>query len=192
MKTTRNILMCSCIFCYFAGLWIIASRFGIVKVFTKYNLSEAIDKIPENFPNIEYLYYGLAGYTFLFKIVTYIIYNVASQAGKEQDELQQQSCEVNNYAEKVNTLLSSYIRQAKSNNITDKTAEQKLKHIQRQVASLSPNVIKNATMKSSLANIITELQDILTAEFDYSRFCSTLDSAIDTIDSIKHKSITIH
>ena len=95
--------MCSCIFCYFAGLWIIASRFGIVKVFTKYNLSEAIDKIPENFPNIEYLYYGLAGYTFLFTIVTYIIYNVASQAGKEQDELQHQSCEVNNYTEKENT-----------------------------------------------------------------------------------------
>lgn len=158
----------------------------------KNGILETINDVHKNFPNIEYLYYALVGYTLLYVGAIYLIYKVTSQAGKEQDVLQQQACEIVNYAERINILLSSYIRHAKSNNITDKTAEQKLKFIQRQVASLPPNVIKNASLKSNLSNVVEELQNQISPEFDYQLFCSMLDSAIDTINSLKHKSINIH
>ena len=182
--------MYSCAFCYFAGLWLVASKFGLFKILSRYGLSQIFTDIPEDFPQIKYLYYGLLAYTVVYAVIVYIIYKVTSKAGKEQEVLQQQASEVVNYAEKLNILLSDYIRYAKANNITDKTAEQSLKLIQRQVAALPPAIVRSASMKSNLSSIITELQDQLSPEFDYSMFCSTLESAIDTINSLKRRSVT--
>lgn len=192
MKARRNIIMCSCVFSYFAGLWIIASRFGFIKLLTRYGISEVFDQIPKDFPNMKYLYYGLGIYTVAFVIITYIIYKVTLQADKEQETLQQQVSETMNYAEKIRVLTAAYLRQAKTTDITDKAAEQKLKMIQRLVDSLPPAIIRNPSMKSNLSSIITELQDQLSPGFDYALFCTTLDTAIDTINSLKRKTVTIN
>ena len=183
--------MCSCVFCYFAGLWMIASRFGLIKLLSRYGNSEIFNQIPKNFPNIEYLYFGLAGYTLIFAIITYVIYKVVTQANKEQYLLQQQTNEITDYAENLSVLLSAYIRYEKANNITDKTAEQKLKLIQRQVAALPPVVMRNTSMKSALSGIVADLQNQMSQDFDYTMFVSTLDSATVTINSLRRRSTNI-
>lgn len=184
--------MCSCVFCYFAGLWIVASRFGLVKLMMRYGISEIFDEIPKDFPNIKYLYYGLLGYTILYAIVCYVIYKYVSKATEEQVIVQRQVADVSDYAEKTNVLLSSYIRYAKENDIVDKTAEQKLRLVQRQIAALPAGIAGDPSAKACISNIISELHDHLSSELDYHLFCSTLDSAIDEINSLKRKSINIH
>jgi hypothetical protein len=154
MKIRRNIILFSCIFCYFAGLWIISTRFGLVKLLMRYGVSEAFDAIPKNFPQMIYLYYGLIGYTILFAIITYFIYKFVSKAWKEQEVLQQQANEIFNYAEEMNIIMSAYERYAKSNNITDKEAGEKLKLIQRQISALPPAIVRNPAMSSNLSGII--------------------------------------
>lgn len=184
--------MCSCVFCYFAGLWLVASRFGLIKILTRYGISEMFDQIPKDFPNIVYLYYGLVAYTILYIVIVCIIYKVTTKADKEQDTLQQQAGVIVNYAEKTNVLIAAYVRYAKANNITDKAAEQKLKMIQRQIASLPSSIVNNSTATSTLTNLLIGLQNQLSPDFDYAQFCAKLDSTIDTINSLKHKSVIIH
>jgi hypothetical protein len=89
-------------------------------------------------------------------------------------------------------LLSSYARYAKENDIADKTAEQKLRLVQRQIAALPAGIAGTPSAKSSITNIISELRDQLSSGFDYHLFCTTLDSAIDEINSLKRKSVNIH
>jgi hypothetical protein len=180
------------VFCYFAGLWIVASRFGLVKLMTRYGISEIFDEIPKDFPNMKYLYYGLLIYTILYAIVCYVIYKYVSKATEEQEVVQQQVAEVTNFAEQTNVLLSSYVRYAKENEIADKTAEQKLRLVQRQIAALPAGIAATPSAKSSITNIISELRDQLSSGFDYHLFCTTLDSAIDEINSLKRKSVNIH
>ena len=45
----------------------IASRFGLIKLITRYGLAESFDQIPKDFPQIKYLYIGLAVYTGKFR-----------------------------------------------------------------------------------------------------------------------------
>lgn len=184
--------MTSCVFCYFAGMWIIASRFGLFKILMRYGVTEIFDEIPKSFPQMKYLYIAFAVYTLLFAIVTYIIYKVVSRQEEDHRILQQQVSEVANFANQVADLQTLYARFAKVNNIPDTVGELKLKMLQHQIAALPPAIVRNPTMKSNLASIISEINDFISPDFDYRTFCCMLDSAIDTVNSLKRKTVNIN
>lgn len=186
MKTVTKIIMCSCVFCYFAGIWMIASRFGLIKLITRYGLAESFEQIPKDFPQIKYLYIGLAVYTVLFAILTYILYKYSERTGKEQEQLQNEASIVVSYAERMNVLLSQYER---SNN-KDANIRQKLQTLSRQIASLPPAIVRNAVLKSEVANIVSNLQDLLSDNCSTETFSAAIDNARDAIDSVKRRSIT--
>lgn len=187
MKTVIKIILGSCIFYYFAGLWTIASRFGLVKIFVRYGVSESFDKIPEDFPQIKYLYIGLIVYTVVFILVAYLICKSGNRTVKEQEQLQQQSAEVASYAELMASLLSRYGR---SQNCEPKV-RQKLQMLSRQIASLPPAVVRNANMAAKVRSIINNLQDLHDNNCSSEVFSSAIDTAKDDIDSLKRLSVTI-
>ena len=82
MKAVPKITIFSCIFCYFAGLWMIASRFGLVKLVSKYGLTAAFTQIPKDFPQMKYLYMGMAAYTVLFVLLSILIVRFTNKASK--------------------------------------------------------------------------------------------------------------
>lgn len=178
--------MCSCLFCYFAGLWMIASRFGLIKLITRYGLAESFDQIPKDFPQVKYLYIGLAVYTVLFVILSYFIYKYSERTAKEQVQLQQEVSIVVSYAERMNLLLSQYERSS----IKDAKQKQKLLTLSRQIASLPPAVVRNASLKSEVANTVSGLQNLLADNCSADVFSSAVDDARDAIDSVKRRSVT--
>jgi hypothetical protein len=50
-------------------------------------MSEIFDEIPKNFPEIKYLYWGVAVYTVIFILLSIIILRTASKHGKEMDQV---------------------------------------------------------------------------------------------------------
>ena len=186
MKTVTKITLCSCLFCYFAGLWAIASRFGIVKLIMRYGLAESFDQIPADFPQVKYLYIGLAVYTVLFVLLSYILYRYSEGAVKEQETLQQESAVVVSYGERMKALLAQYNRSSTQ----DAKVRQKLQTLSRQIASLPPAVARNAGLKSEVANIVSGLQNLLTDGCASEAFAAAIDNARDAVDSVKRRSIT--
>ena len=186
MKTVTKIILCSCVFCYFAGLWAIASRFGLVKLITRYGLAESFDQIPTDFPQVKYLYIGLAVYTVLFVLLSYILYRYSESAVKEQETLQQESAVVVSYGERMNALLAQY----DCGSTKDAKVRQKLQTLSRQIASLPPAVARNVSLKSEVANIVSNLQDLLTDGCAPQVFSAAIDNARDAVDSVKRRSIT--
>ena len=176
MKTVTKIILCSCVFCYFAGLWTIA-QYGL----------EYADQIPEEFLQTKYLYIGLAVYTVLFVVLSYVIYRYSESTAKEQETLQQESAVVASYGEHMNTLLSQYERSGTK----DSKVWLKLHTLSRQIASLPPTVARNTSLKSEVANIVSSLQDLLADNCPPETFAAAIDNARDAVDSIKRRSITI-
>ena len=145
MKTVNKIILLSCIFCYFAGLYIIALKFGLLKLLARYGLSELFDEIPKNFPEIKYLYWGLALYTVIFLLLSTIILRTASKNGKEMDQVKGEASVVQDYSETLRLLVSQN---------SNSTITSKLQMLQRQVAALPPAVIRDATAYQELSNIV--------------------------------------
>lgn len=187
MKTITKIILGSCIFCYFAGIWIIASRFGLIKLMSRYGLAEAFDQIPKDFPQIKYLYIGLAVYTVFFVIAACIAVKVSQHASEEQERLQQESGAVATYAEQMNMLLSRFERSA----INDANVKQKLQKLSRRIASLPPAVVRDAGMKAEVTGIVGVLQELLSNNCTAEAFSAAIDNAHDNIESLKRRSVTI-
>lgn len=187
MKTVTKIILCSCVFCYFAGLWMIASRFGLLKLITRYGLAESFDRIPKDFPQVRYLYALLVVYTVLFAILGYVIVKYSGRVTKEQEQLQQEVAVVVSYAERMNILLSQYER----SNINNIKVKQRLQTLSRQIASLPPAVACNANMKLEVSNIVGELQKLLSDQCSIESFSAAIDNACDAIDSLKRRSIIV-
>ena len=157
------------------------------KLLSRYGLSQAFDEIPKDFPQIKYLYIGLAIYTVLFVIVAYMLYTYTERTSKEQDQLQQEASIVVSYAECMNVLLAQYDRSS----IKDATVKQKLQKLSRQIASLPPAVVRNATLKSEVVNIISGLKDLLSDNCTGGTFGAAVDNASDAINSVKRRSVTV-
>lgn len=187
MKTITKITLPSCVVCYFGGLWFIASRFGLVKLLSRYGFSQAFNEIPKDFPEIKYLYIGLAIYTVLFAILTYLLYGYTERTVKEQEQLQQEASVVVSYAECMNVLLAEYDRSS----IKDVAVKQKLQKLSRQIASLPPAVVRNVTLKSEVVNIVTGLKDLLSDNCTGGTFGAAVDNACDAISSVKRRSVTV-
>ena len=160
----------------------IASRFGLVKLVSKYGLTAAFTQIPKDFPQMKYLYMGMAAYTVLFVLLSILIVRFTNKASKEQEALQRESAKVASLEESMNVLVSRYGRsQAKDGKVM---AE--LQTLTRKVSS--PAVVRNAGMNSEVENIIQTLQDMLADKCTAEAFSAAIREAQDAVDSIKRRS----
>lgn len=180
MKTVNKIILLSCIFCYFAGLYIIALKFGLLKLLTRYGLSEMFDEIPKNFPEIKYLYWGLAIYTIIYLLLSFIIMRTASKHGKEMDQVKNEASVVQDYSETLRLLVAQ-----NSNN----TIKPKLQMLQRQVAALPPAVIRDATAHQELSNIVA-MVNVVVESNDEQNALSAINDAMMKVKSLQRKSVT--
>ena len=164
----------------------VVSRFGLITLITRYGLADSFDLIPKDFPQVKYLYIGLAVYTVLFVVLSYCIYKYCEKTAKEQIQLQQENSTVVSYAKCMSVLLSQYERSS----IKDAKVRQKLQTLSRQIASLPPAVVRNASLKSEVTNTVNRLQDLLADNCSADVFSSAIDIARDAIESVKRRSIT--
>lgn len=180
MKTINKIILLSCIFCYFAGLYFIALKFGLLKLLVRYGLSEIFDEIPKNFPDIKYLYWGLAIYTVIYLLLSIIILRTASNHGKEMDQVKNEASEVQDYSETLRQLLAQN---------TDSVFTIKLQALQRQVAALPPAVIRDGTAHQELSKVVRIISTVIDSN-DNQKVLSAIDDAIVKVKSLERKSVT--
>ena len=180
MKTVNKIILFSCIFCYFAGIYFIALKFGLIKLLVRYGMSEIFDEIPKNFPEIKYLYWGVAVYTVIFILLSIIILRTASKHGKEMDQVNCEASVVQDYSETLRQLLAQN---------TNSTITTKLQVLQRQVAALPPAVIRDGTAHQELSNIVRTITTVIDSN-DNQNVLSAIDDAMAKVKSLQRKSVT--
>ena len=180
MKTVNKIILLSCIFCYFAGLYIIALKFGLLKLLTRYGLSEMFDEIPKNFPEIKYLYWGIAIYTVIYLSLSIIILKTASKHGKEMDQVKGEASVVQDYSETLRLLVAQN---------SNSTITSKLQMLQRQVAALPPAVIRDTTAHQELLNTVAMVNAVVESN-DEQYALSAINDAMIKVKSLQRKSVT--
>ena len=200
MKTVNKYILASCVFCYFAGIYMIAAKMGIMRLISRYGLSRTLDEWPANFPSLNLVYICLAVYTVFFAIITYIIYRNIESHGKDMDVLQQKASTLHNYSEGLALVVSRYNRICREKNISNKIQSQRLQLLEKQVSSLPASVLNNSNASSKIARIVSELDDAIstmdtTAENDIEanniQFSSLVERSIEDIQRLKTNCITI-
>ncbi len=179
MKTVNKIVLFSCIFCYFAGLYFIALKFGLIKLLVRYGFSEIFNEIPKNFPEMKYLYWGLAIYTVIYLLLSIIILRTASKHGQEMDQVKCEASEVQNYSETLRLLMAQN---------SNSTITSRLQMLQRQVAALPPAVIRDTTAHQELSNIVAVVNAVVESN-DEQDALSAIDDAMIKVKSLQRKSV---
>lgn len=200
MKTVNKYILASCVFCYFAGIYLIAAKMGIIRLISRYGLSRTLDEWPADFPSLKLVYICLAIYTVFFAILTYVIYRNIESHGKDMDVLQQKASTIHNYSEGLALVISRYIRICREKNISNKMQSQRLQLLQKQMSSLPASVLNNSNAGSKIARIVSELDDAVTnmettAESDVVanniQFSNLVERAIEDVQRLKTNSVTI-
>ncbi len=185
MKIVSKFIMCSCIFIYFVGIYYIALKFGLIKLISKYGLSEMFNEIPKSFPNMKYFYWALLLYTIIYAIIVYFIYKYLVNNEKEMVELQNNVTDLKLHADELQNIISKYRRD--HNNSEYKTiALTKLERLQRQVRALPTSVMKNPTFDSELSSMINKLKEIMESGED-NILVATLDECCDNVRFLQTK-----
>ena len=199
MKTVNKYILASCVFCYFAGIYLIAAKMGIMRLISRYGLSRILDEWPADFPSLNLVYICLAVYTIFFAIITYIIYKNIESHGKDMDALQQKASTLHNYSEGLALVVSRYNRICREKNISNKMQSQRLQLLEKQVSSLPASVF-NSSSGSKIAQIVSELDDEVsnmetTTESDIVanniQFSNIVERAIEDVQRLKANSVTI-
>ena len=188
MRTVSKIILCSCIFCYFTGLYIVGVKFGLLKLLTRYGLSKQFEDIPQDYPEMKYLYIALTVYTIIYVIIAAIIIWVSIRHEKEMGQLQQEVSEINDFAEDINITLAK-ISRIFENELSGEYVKVKLKLLQRQVAALPPNVIRDVRKKENLTMVVSNVKDIANSN-DLSKLSRYIDEALDEVKSLQRRSVT--
>lgn len=198
MKTVNKFILASCVFCYFAGLYLLAVKFGIMRLLSRYGLSRAIDEWPADFPSLNLVYVCLAVYTIFFILITYIIYRNIESHGKDMDTLQQKASTLHNYSEGLSLVVSRYNRVCREKNISNKMQSQRLQLLEKQVSSLSASVLSNSGAGGKIAQIISEIDDAVsnmetTSDIEAlsNQFSNLVEQAIYDVQRLRTNSINI-
>lgn len=200
MKTVNKYILASCVFCYFGGLYLLAAKFGIMRLISRYGLSQALDEWPADFPSLNLVYICLAVYTVFFAIITYVIYRNIESHGKDMDVLQQKASTLHNYSEGLALVVSRYDRICREKNISNNMQSQRLLLLEKQVSSLSASVFNNSNAGSKIGQIVSELDDAVsnmetTAESDQVanniQFSNLVERAIEDVQRLKTNSVKI-
>lgn len=200
MKTVNKYILVSCVFCYFAGIYLIAAKMGIMRLISRYGLSRAIDEWSADFPSLKLVYICLAVYTIFFALVTYIIYRNIDSHSKDMDVLQQKASTLHNYTEGFALVVSRYKRLCREKNISNKMQSQRLQLLEKQLSSLSASVLNNSSAGSKIARIVSDIDDAVsnmetTAELDIVassiQFSNLVEQAIDDVQRLRANNINI-
>lgn len=150
--------MLSCLFCYFAGLYLLAAKLGIMRLISQYGLSRAFAEWPADFPSLKLVWIFLSIYTLCFILIGYYLYKVNENHAKETDALQQKASVVHNYAEKLSLMVSLYKQTCKTKGI-GMNLLQRIQLLQKQVATLTPAALESSN--SSLSAMANSLEDAI-------------------------------
>lgn len=190
MKTVNKIILLSCVFCYFAGIWLIASKLGITDELMGYSPEDIARLLAGDFPYKNYFYIGLSIYTVLYACLVYIIYRVITQHDKDMGQLAQETTKIVDLSERINMVKSTYMNHARQQEVTDANIVQKLNKLQRIFASMPPAVTRDASLVSKLCNCITRLNDMLDDNCEDNEFSKTLDEVTEEVNAIKRKGVS--
>ena len=200
MKTVNKYIMASCVFCYFAGIYLIAVKMGILRIINQYGISRIMDEWPADLPSLKFVYICLAIYTVIFAIITYIIYRNIESHGKDMEALQQKTSTIHNYSEVLALAVSRYNRVCREKNISNKVAGQKLQLLEKQVSSLPASVLNDSNAGDKIAHIVNEI-DAAISNMDSSaesnletintKFRSLVESGIEDIQRLRANNINL-
>jgi len=192
--------MASCVFCYFAGIYLIAVKMGILRIINQYGISRIMDEWPADLPSLKFVYICLAIYTIIFAIITYIIYRNIESHGKDMEALQQKTSTIHNYSEVLALAVSRYNRVCREKNISNKVAGQKLQLLEKQVSSLPASVLNDSNAGDKIAHIVSEI-DAAISNMDSSaesnletintKFRSLVESGIEDIQRLRANNINL-
>lgn len=192
--------MASCVFCYFAGIYLIAVKMGILRIINQYGISRIMDEWPADLPSLKFVYICLAIYTVIFAIITYIIYRNIESHGKDMEALQQKTSTIHNYSEVLALAVSRYNRVCREKNISNKVAGQKLQLLEKQVSSLPASVLNDSNAGDKIAHIVNEI-DAAISNMDSSaesnletintKFRSLVESGIEDIQRLRANNINL-
>ena len=188
MKPVTKLILCACIIVYVAGLWKVIIEFGLDDLLAAYGIAALYGRLPEANVDLTGFYVAWAIYTVLFGLLTYFVCRYSNRAVKEQEDLQAEASVVTSYADRMSSLLARYDH----SEIKDTAVRQKLQTLARQIASLPPAVARNAAAKSQIANIVTNLQDLLDDHCTLEAFSSAVDVARDDVNSLKRQTTVIN
>ncbi|MBP5387290.1 MAG: hypothetical protein J6Y97_07915 [Prevotella sp.] len=200
MKTVNKYILASCVICYFVGIYLIAVKIGFMRLISRYGLSKALDKWPENFPSLNIVYVCLAIYTIFFALITYIIYRNIENHGKEMDILQKKTSILHNYSEELSIIVARYNRICREKNSLIKTQSQRLQLLEKQIYSLPTSVLNNSSANSKIARIISDIDEMVSnletirendIEASNIQFCKLIERAIEDVQRLKTNSITL-
>jgi hypothetical protein len=200
MKTVNKYILASCVFCYFAGIYLIAVKMGVMRLISRYGLSRALDEWPADFPSLNLVYICLAVYTVFFAFITYIIYRNIESHGKDMDVLQQKASAIHNYSEDLALVVSRYNRICREKNVSNKAQSQRLQLLSKHVSSLPASVLNDSNAGSKISRIINEIDNAVsnmerTAESDVeannAQFGNIIERAIEDVQRLKTNSVTI-
>ena len=192
--------MASCVFCYFAGIYLIAVKMGILRIINQYGISRIMDEWPADLPSLKFVYICLAIYTVIFAIITYIIYRNIESHGKDMEALQQKTSTIHNYSEVLALAVSRYNRVCREKNISNKVAGQKLQLLEKQVSSLPASVLNDSSAGDKIAHIVSEIDAAVSnmdssAESDLetinTKFRNLVESGIEDIQRLRANNINL-
>ena len=194
MKIVNKYILASCVFCYFAGIYMIADKLGLLQYISRYGINDW----PEEFPSLTTIGIFLIIYTLLFAIITYWIYRTNERHAVETDVLQQKVSTIHNYSERLSLVISQYNRICREKNISNKTIGQRLQLLQKQVAALPPAVL-NSDGADNVACVVNELNEAvasmkMSVEHDMAafniEFGNLVERSIDEVQSIRSNSLS--
>lgn len=200
MKTINKYILASCVFCYFAGIYLIAVKMGFMRLISRFGLSRTFDEWPADFPSLNLIFICLAIYTVFFAIITYIIYWNIESHGKDMDVIQLKASTLHNYSEGLALVVSRYNRICREKNISDRMQSQRLQLLEKQISSLPASVLNTSNAGSKIAQIVSELNDAIsnmetTSENDIEanniQFSNLVERSIEDVKRLKNNSVTI-
>ena len=192
--------MASCVFCYFAGIYLIASKLGFLRIINQYGISRIMDEWPADLPSLKFVYICLAIYTIIFAIITYIIYRNIESHSKDMEALQQKTSTIHNYSEVLALAVSRYNRVCREKNISNKIAGRKLQLLEKQVSSLPASVLNDSSAGDKIAHIVSEIDAAISnmdssAESDLetinTKFRNLVESGIEDIQRLRANNINL-
>ena len=187
-------------FCYFAGIYLIAVKMGFMRLISRFGLSRTFDEWPADFPSLNLIFICLAIYTVFFAIITYIIYWNIESHGKDMDVIQLKASTLHNYSEGLALVVSRYNRICREKNISDRMQSQRLQLLEKQISSLPASVLNTSNAGSKIAQIVSELNDAIsnmetTSENDIEanniQFSNLVERSIEDVKRLKNNSVTI-
>lgn len=189
--------MCSCAFCYVAGLYGVLLKFGAIKLISRYGISGLFDEIPQSFPEIKYMYGALALYTLAFALIAYVIYRVITRHGQDTDALQAQIRRVTEITDRAQKVRQLFTRYEKQHGLHLPEIDQQIRRFEQSVASMPAGIVGAGNAYGRVGTAVERVLDAVSAlpadedmrAQSLKELQTTLDECCDELNMIKRKNV---